>query len=237
MRSADWGLQWNWGSVSKCWGVRMGGVLYLHIDLSRATCQVALRPPRQALSHVPARPLTLQPRHLQPLLHLVLDIALVVHVFLAPLLAPQRLARTLLRRLLPRVPPQHEAVHARVLLRRVRGHAAAGRQLVELLDLVLVAEAVAPPAAEVVDAVALHALEQLPPAVRRAHELLLLLGLGFFGGRGGGAVLGHFFGYYGDAAEEALAFQHDGFVCVFERIVGVWCVGGLIALRQLLCLL
>jgi hypothetical protein len=206
---------------------------YLHIDLAWAAGQVALGAARQALGHVPARPFTLQPRHLEPLLRLIPHIALVVHGLLAALLAAQRLAGILLRLLFLRIPAQHEAVHARVLLGRVDGDPTTWRQLVELLDLVLVAEAVAPPAGQVVDAVALHPLEQLPPAVRRAHQLLLLLGFGFLGG--GRAVLRHLVGYDGDAAEEALALQHDGLVCVFERILAGRCVGGLIALRQLLC--
>jgi hypothetical protein len=70
--------------------------------------------------------------------------------------------------------------------------------LVKLLDLFLIAEAVAPPPAQIIYAAAFHALEQLPATICGAHEFLLLLGLCFLGA--GRAVLRDFLGYYRDAA-------------------------------------
>jgi hypothetical protein len=64
-----------------------------------------------------------------------------------------------------RIPSEHKAVHTGILYWRINRDSPTRRQLVELPDLVLVAEAVAPPPAQVVDAIALHALEKLPSAV------------------------------------------------------------------------
>jgi hypothetical protein len=88
---------------------------------------------------------------------------------------------------------------------------------VELLDVVLVAEAVAPPAAQIVDALALHAVQQLSAAARCAHQLLLLLGLCLLGRHG--AVLRHMFGEDGDAAEVAPPVEHHALVRQVELVV------------------
>jgi hypothetical protein len=87
---------------------------------------------------------------------------------------------------------------------------------VELLDLVLVAEAVAPPTAQIVYAIALHRLQQFPATVCRTHQFLLFLGLCFLGR--GCAVLGSLVRYCGYAAEVAAALQHDGLVRVLADV-------------------
>ena len=60
---------------------------------------------------------------------------------------------------------KHEAGHTGIFDRRIGGDALGGRQLMELLDALAVAIPVAPPPAPEVDAIALHALEQLPAPI------------------------------------------------------------------------
>lgn len=86
----------------------------------------------------------------------------------------------------------------------------------KLLDLVLVAEAVAPPSAQVIYAMAFHGLKQFPSTVGCTCQFFLFLRLRFLGGSC--AVLWNFLGYYGYTAEVALALQYDCFICVLECI-------------------
>lgn len=209
----------------------------MYVDLARFACQVALGSTGQSLHHVSAGALCLEPWDLQTFYFVILLVALVIKGFFAALLAAQRLPSVLFLALFPLwISSQDEAMDAGIFHRRVDGHPAAWRKLVELFDFVRVAEAIAPPTAQVVDAVAPHTLEQLPPTICSAYELLVLLGFGLLGRRG--AVLRHLVGYDRYGTEVALPLQYNGLVCVFERILGGWCVcGRLLPLRELLCFL
>jgi hypothetical protein len=99
----------------------------------------------------------------------------------------------------------------------------------ELLDLVFVAEAVTPPPTQVIYAVSLHTLQQLPPTVRGTHQFLLFLGLRFLSS--GCAVLRYFLRDHRYTAEIALALQYNGLVCVLERIFAEGCLRGFVTLR------
>jgi hypothetical protein len=105
---------------------------------------------------------------------------------------------------------------------------------VELLDcdFLLVAEAVAPPSAQIVYAAASHALKQFPSSICGAYQLFLFLCLCFLGSCG--TVLWDLLRYYWYAAEVALALQYHGFVRVFERILAKRWLRCFVTLRQLL---
>lgn len=88
---------------------------YLDINLARSPCEITLGTSGQALHHVSARAFALQPRQLQRLLRLVLDIALIIKSLLAALLTSQRLLRLTLPGLLViLVFTEDEAVDRRV---------------------------------------------------------------------------------------------------------------------------
>jgi hypothetical protein len=72
----------------------------------------------------------------------------------------------------------------------------------ELPDFVLIAEAVAPPSTQIVNAIAAHALEEFPTAICCAHQLLFFLSLSLFSSRR--AVLLNVLRYYGYAAKVPL---------------------------------
>ena len=73
---------------------------------------------------------------------------------------------------------KHETGNSGIFDWRVGRDALRGRQLVELLDALTVAISVAPPATPVVDAVALHAFQQLPAPGVCASQLFLMVLLG-----------------------------------------------------------
>jgi hypothetical protein len=70
---------------------------------------------------------------------------------------------------------KHETGNGGVFDRRVGRDGLRGRQLVELLDTLTVAISVAPPSTPVVDAIALHALQQLPAPGVCASQLFLMI--------------------------------------------------------------
>jgi len=76
------------------------------------------------------------------------------------------------------ISPKKETLRIWILDGRVYGHASRRRKLVELLNFVVVAEAVAPPAGHVVYAIALHSGQKLPSTIVCARQFLLLLCLG-----------------------------------------------------------
>jgi hypothetical protein len=76
------------------------------------------------------------------------------------------------------ISPKKETLRIWILDGRVYGHASRRRKLVELLNFVVVAEAVAPPAGYVVYAIALHSGQKLPSTIVCARQFLLLLCLG-----------------------------------------------------------
>jgi hypothetical protein len=76
------------------------------------------------------------------------------------------------------ISPKKEALRVWIFHRRVHRYASRRSKLVELLDFVIVTEAITPPAGHVVYAVPLHSGQKLPSAVVCARQFLLLLGFG-----------------------------------------------------------
>jgi len=179
---------------------------YLHFHPPFFARQIAGRAPAEFLHQIPRLALRLQLRAFQPP-STVRDAG--VRLFgLESIVAREPTAES----------AQDVRRRGRVFGGRVDGGALARRQLVELRDVAVVAERVRPPARDEEHAVALHVLEQLPPALCRARQLLLL----FRPRRRFRRLVRHGYVDGGDGAQVAFAVEEHGLVvlgCFVESIV------------------